>query len=96
MTTPIAQGPVDVNVMRKPCKNGDLSCGAGYWYCGKCEDDAYRAAYKRLTPAQKAYDNMVDPLGAYHTDYDREPQGCSCHISPPCNYCVNKSDDADA
>lgn len=80
-------------VMRKPCKNGDLSCGAGYWDCGKCEDEMRRAAYKRLTPAQKAYDNFVDPLGAYHTDYDREPQGCSCHISPPCSYCVNHSDD---
>ena len=95
-TAPIAQGPVDVNVMRKPCKNGDLSCGAGYWYCDKCDDDARRAAYKRLTPAEKAYDNFVDPLEAYHTDYDSEPRGCSCHISPPCNYCVSKGDDADA
>ena len=93
MKTPIEQDPVDVNVMRKPCKNGDLSCGSRYWYCDKCERDARIAAYKRMTPEQKAYDNMVDPLGAYHTDYDREPQGCSCHISPPCNYCVSNSAD---
>jgi hypothetical protein len=79
--------------VKKPCSNGDLACGSGYWYCGKCEDQARRAAYKKMTPAQKAYDNMVDPLMAYHTDYDREPQGCSCHISPPCNYCVNKSEE---
>jgi hypothetical protein len=79
----------------KPCKNGDLACGQGHWYCGRCKDESRRAAYKRLTPAQKAYDNYVDPLGAYHTDYDREPQGCSCHISPPCSYCVNHSDDED-
>ena len=76
--------------MRKPCKHGDLACGSGYWDCGKCQDEMRRAAYKRLTPAQKAYDNMVDPLAYYHTNYDRE--GCSCHINPPCSYCVNQSD----
>jgi len=74
------------------CKNGDTNCGSGYW-CTKCEDESRRAAYKRLTPEQKAYDNLVDPLGAYHTDYDREPQGCTCHISPPCSYCVNNTDE---
>ena len=80
----------------KSCNNGDLACGQGYWDCGKCSDARSRAAYARLTPAQKAYDNYVDPLGAYHTDYDRadaysrEPDSCSCHISPPCSFCVEK------
>ena len=80
-------------VMTKACKHGDLACGSGYWDCGKCKDEIRRAAYKRLTPAQKAYDNYVDPSGAYHADYDIEPRGCSCHINPPCNYCVSRSDD---
>ena len=79
--------------MGKPCKNGDLACGSGYWDCGKCRDELHRAIHRQLTPEQKAYDNMVDPLGAYHTDYDREPTCCSCHINPPCGYCVNHSDD---
>lgn len=80
--------------MKKPCKNGDLACGSGYWDCGKCAYEYRRAAYARLTPAQKAYDNMVDPLGAYHTDFDRHAaEGCSCHINPPCNYCINKGED---
>ena len=87
-------GPVERLVMRKPCKHGDLSCGSGYWDCGKCKDERRRAAHKRLTPEQKAYDNYVDPLGAYHTDYDREPEGCSCHINPPCSYCVSRDDPA--
>ena len=73
----------------KPCKNGDLSCGRGLWYCGKCEDESRRAAYKRLTAEEKAYDDYVDPLGAYHTNYT---EGCSCHISPPCSYCVGKDE----
>lgn len=84
-----------IDKQAKPCKHGDLACGQGYWYCGKCEDESRRAAYKKMTPAEKAYNNYVDPLCAYHTDYDREPQGCSCHISPPCSYCVNKDWDAE-
>ena len=74
----------------KPCKNGNLACGEGLWDCGKCKEQYRREAYSRLTPEEKAYDNMVDPLGYYHTDYDRfyGGEGCSCHISPPCAYCV--------
>jgi len=79
--------------MGKPCKNGDQACGDGCWYCDKCSEESNLAAYNRLTQEQKDYDNMVDPLGAYHTDYDRVPEGCSCHINPPCSYCVNKNDE---
>lgn len=71
------------------CKHGEVGCGTHY-YCGKCADERRRIAYKSLTPKQKAYDNTVDPLNAYHTDYDRESSGCSCHINPPCSYCTSK------
>jgi hypothetical protein len=78
----------------KPCRHGNLACGQGYWDCGKCSYDRRKAAYRRLTPEQKAYDNLVDPLGAYHTDFDRlerqSEDGCSCHINPPCSYCVSQ------
>jgi len=76
--------------MNRKCKHGDSACGV-YWTCGKCSDEENRAAYARLTPKEKAYDNMVDPLGWYHTDYDREATGCSCHINPPCQWCVENS-----
>jgi hypothetical protein len=66
------------------CKHGDYGCGQ-YYDCGKCAREKRAAAYKRLTPKQKAYDRMIDPLGAYHTDF---PQGCSCHICAPCSFCV--------
>lgn len=84
---------VDPLAMRKPCKHGDLACGSGYWDCSKCKNEMRRAAYKRLTPEEKAYDNMVDPLNVYHTDYDQELKGCSCHISPPCSYCVSQGNE---
>ena len=80
-------------VMTKKCKNGDLACGSGYWYCGKCEVEMHKAAYARLTPEQKAYDDMVDPKFAYHWNYRDSDGGCSCHICPPCNYCVNKDEE---
>lgn len=71
------------------CKYGDNNCGV-YYYCDKCEREARALAYKRLTPQQKAYDKMVDPLGAYHEDFD---YGCSCHISAPCSYCTRETED---
>ncbi len=75
------------------CEHGDEACGQGYWYCGRCERKSMAAAYKRMSEAQKAYDRYVDPLCAYHTDF---PAGCSCHISPPCNFCLNlKEEDLD-
>lgn len=76
--------------MKHFCHSGNKSCQEGYWYCGKCERASMAAAYKRMTPAQKAYDRYVDPLNAYHTDF---PQGCSCHISPPRNVCLNMTEE---
>ncbi len=69
------------------CKHGDNFCPDN-WFCGKCESEMNKAAYAKLTPQQKAYDNYVDPKGAYHTDYDREPECCSCHICAPCSFCT--------
>jgi hypothetical protein len=73
-------------------KPDGCTCRPGATYidemCWLCARKARAAIYKTLTPAQKAYDKYVDPQGAYHTDFDA---GCSCHINPPCNYCIEKS-----
>jgi len=71
------------------CKHGEAGCGQ-YYDCGKCAREKRAAAYKRLTPEQKAYDRVVDPLGAYHTDFQ---QGCSCHICAPCSFCVSMTEE---
>ena len=76
--------------MKHFCHSGDKACEEGYWYCGKCERASRASAYKNMTEAQKAYDRYVDPLCAYRTDF---PQGCSCHISPPCNVCLNMTEE---
>lgn len=77
--------------MSDKCKHGELGCGQ-YFDCGLCAHEKRARAYRKLTPEQKAYDRYVDPLGAYHTDF---AAGCSCHLSAPCGYCVNKSDESE-
>lgn len=74
------------------CKHGDIACGEGYYDCDRCARERSAHAYRRLTPAQKAYDRYVDPAGAYHTDF---PAGCSCHISAPCLYCTRELEEPD-
>ena len=61
--------------------------------CGLCRRASQARAYRSLTFAERAYDNYVDPLHAYHENF---ADGCSCHIAPPCEYCVNKSIDDEA
>ena len=73
---------------RKSCH-----CVPGNYTCGPCRRKERARAYRRLTPAEKAYDRHVDPLGAYHDDF---PGGCSCHISAPCSYCSRDWEARDA
>ena len=70
--------------------NNICICVPGHYTCGKHRRLERAKAFRKLTPEQKAYDRQVDPLGAYHTDF---PAGCSCHISPPCSYCVGNTDE---
>jgi hypothetical protein len=78
-----------VKAVAKKCKHGETGCGQ-YYDCGRCTREMNAAAYRRLTPAQKAYDNFVDPKYAYHEDF---PSGCSCHLSAPCSYCMRDTEE---
>ena len=81
------------------CKHGDAYCGT-HWDCDKCTSELYEKIWRNMTPKQKAYDRYVDPLGAYTSGLSA-PRGyddlyggsCSCHINPPCSYCINKSNE---
>lgn len=42
------------------------------------------------TAADREYDRHVTRFR------DEEPQGCSCHISPPCGFCTSQSDEEEA
>jgi hypothetical protein len=56
--------------------------------CGLCRRASMRKSHLNLTADQRNYDKMVDPLGTYHIDF---PLECTCHISPPCGYCIENS-----
>ena len=56
-------------------------------FCAACTRTLNARAYRRLSPKQRAYDNYVDPLGAYRENFDSQ---CSCHNSAPCDFCVQQ------
>lgn len=77
-----------------------LACGcipdnSGYGYCGECTRKLRTKIWRNMSKEKKDYDRMMDPNGSRELDELCEPdrEGCSCHIHPPCSYCVNKSED---
>ena len=75
------------------CPHKDAACGV-YYTCSPCKDKRRRKIYAQMSEEDKAYDRMVDPAQAYHTDYHDIDRGCSCHINPPCSYCIEQSEEA--
>lgn len=75
-------------------KCDNKACDEGYYTCGRCQKEINRQSWMRMTEKEKAYDRHVDPLGAYTSGYSAGAStSCSCHISPPCSYCVNGEKD---
>lgn len=77
-----------------------LSCGctpdaSGFGYCGECTRNLRKEIWKNMSKKKKSYDRRFDPHGsrALDMDIEQEPSGCSCHINPPCSYCVGKNED---
>jgi len=50
-------------------------------------------AYSRLS---KDLPRAMELLASSAREYDRyvtrEPEGCSCHINPPCNFCTSQEE----
>lgn len=63
------------------CEYGAAYCGI-HWDCDRHRRQYAAEAARRLTQKQRDYDRDVARV-----TYDF-PQGCSCHIYAPCNYCV--------
>ncbi len=81
-----------------------LPCGctpdaSGFGYCGECTRKLREKIWKNMSEDKKNYDRHFDPgqsgkLDSAITDYDKgDYEGCSCHINPPCSYCVNKDEE---
>lgn len=51
-----------------------------------------------MSEERKNYDRHFAPIqsaaldAALDEDEDRAESGCSCHISPPCGYCMSKNE----
>lgn len=73
-----------------------LKCGctpdaSGYGYCSACTKTLQTKIWKRMSAKDKAYDRYMAPDQCKELDsYVREEADCSCHINPPCSYCVEK------
>jgi len=83
--------------MAEKCKRGQPDCGR-LWDCGGCKRELYERIWRNLSPEARAYDRYVDPLGAYTAGITApggesfmDEECCSCHIDPPCNFCVDQS-----
>ena len=63
-------------------KGHKFKCGciAGHYWCAK--HDIYNKQDPKDPPPHRVTD--------YPKDYKTE--GCSCHISPPCSFCVNSTE----
>lgn len=70
-----------------------LDCGctpdaSGFGYCGECCQKLSAKIWSEMSEKEKDYDRHFAPAE------DREPyDGCSCHLHPPCSYCVSKYED---
>lgn len=80
------------------CKHGEVGCGV-YYDCGKCSWARKKEIWRKMTPKQRAYDAYVAPALASALNNEAwafEPQGCSCHINPPCSFCCSDVDGGEA
>lgn len=66
------------------------SCVTGQNECWHCRKPLLEAIERRLTPAEREYDRLAMAGWPKNDTYaDQDPQGCSCHINPPCGYCTS-------
>jgi len=77
-----------------------LSCGctpdaSGYGYCSECTTKLRQKIWREMPKEKRNYDRHFAPdesaeLDEHLREYNT---GCSCHINPPCSYCLSKGED---
>ena len=68
---------------------------SGYGWCGECVREHREKIWKEMSEERRNYDRKFAPKQSAELDktFDGSEEyntGCSCHINPPCSYCVNK------
>ncbi len=79
-----------------PC--GCVPDASGFGWCSECVRKLREKIWKRMSAKRRNYDRQFAPKQSRVLDEavmpeEYEAAGCSCHINPPCSYCVNKGDD---
>lgn len=87
-----------------------LPCGctpdaSGYGYCGECTRKLREKIWREMPEKKKNYDRHFAPEESEALDYalaisdnhsnDEYNTCCSCHINPPCSYCMSKNDEGE-
>lgn len=66
------------------CKHGRTGCGTE-WTCGTCKAEIHKRIRAQQTQEDVRYDDFVESKRAY-----RDEECCSCHINPPCSFCISQ------
>jgi len=76
-----------------------LQCGcipdaSGFGYCNKCTKALRKKIWHEMSEEKKEYDRTFAPRQSLDLDIAEfeDEIGCSCHINPPCSYCVGKGE----
>ena len=75
-----------------------LACGctpdaSGFGWCSECVRKLREKIWRNMPEKKKRYDRQFAPEQSKRLDEattDEHNTGCSCHINPPCSYCVDK------
>lgn len=79
-----------------------LSCGctpddSGFGYCSECVRKLRKKIWANMSRERRDYDRHVAPEQSQALDEelneDNYNTGCSCHINPPCSYCISKGEE---
>ncbi len=76
-----------------------LACGctpdaSGFGWCGECVRTLHEKIWREMPAKKRAYDRHFAPNQSRELDATAwvNEGCCSCHIDPPCSYCLSKSE----
>lgn len=75
-----------------------LKCGctadaSGFGWCSECVRKLRSKIWAKMSENRKNYDRQFAPKQSEELDSGPYiPEGCSCHINPPCSFCVQNGE----
>ena len=71
-----------------------LPCGctpdaSGYGYCSECVQKLRKKIWLKMDEKRRKYDRYFAPKESAALD----AECCSCHINPPCPFCLSRNEE---